>query len=188
MSQRELLALVIGELSRLGIPYMVTGSLASSMQGVPRSTHDIDLLVALAPERIDALVAAFSEPNYYLSREAIQDALRNRSMFNLISLADGEKVDFWLLTDEQFDQTRFARKHDEEANGMRLSVSSPEDTILAKLRWARLSGNGDKHVKDAMHVYELQRPTLDLPYLESWAKQLGVEDLWARLQAESRPL
>jgi hypothetical protein len=47
MSQRELLALVVGELDRLGIPYMVTGSHASSMQGVPRSTHDIDLLVAL---------------------------------------------------------------------------------------------------------------------------------------------
>src|SRR5947209_13133097 len=74
MSQRELLALVIGELNRLGIPYMLTGSLASSMQGVPRSTHDIDLVVALASEQIDALVAAFGEPDYYLSREAIQDA------------------------------------------------------------------------------------------------------------------
>jgi len=188
MSQRELLALVIGELNRLGIPYMLTGSLASSMQGVPRSTHDIDLVVALASEQIDALVAAFGEPDYYLSREAIQDALRNRSMFNLISLADGEKVDFWMLTDERFDQARFARKQEEDANGVRISVSSPEDTILAKLRWARLTGNGDKHIKDAMHVYELQRPSLDVTYLESWVKQLGVADLWARLQVEARPL
>src|SRR5216684_3489891 len=99
MSQQELLRQVIQILSEAGIDYMVTGSVASSMQGEPRSTHDIDLVVALPANAADALLNAFLPPDFYLSEEAIREALEKRSMFNLLSLTDGEKVDFWILTD-----------------------------------------------------------------------------------------
>jgi hypothetical protein len=38
--EEQALATVVTMLGRLGIPYMVTGSVASSYHGRPRSTHD----------------------------------------------------------------------------------------------------------------------------------------------------
>jgi len=164
---------------------MVTGSLVSSIQGEPRSTHDIDVVVDLSPQSIPALLQAFPSPDYYLSKEAFQEAIHHRSMFNLLSLKDGEKVDFWLLTEEPFDQSRFARRRVEVLAGSHLQVSSPEDTILMKLRWADLAGGSEKQFTDALRIYEVQRGRLDLTYLSHWAGQLGVEPLWQRLQADA---
>jgi hypothetical protein len=188
MSQQELLKHVAQVLADAGIDYMVTGSVASSMQGEPRSTHDIDLVVALPPAAPKKLARAFPPPDYYLPEEVIQDALHRRSMFNLLSLNDGEKVDFWVLTDEPFDQERFARKRVENVLGMQLKVSAPEDTILVKLRWAKLSGGSEKQLTDALRVYEVQHGNLDLDYLTHWATALGVEDLWQQLQTAAKPL
>ena len=165
---------------------MLTGSVVSSLQGEPRSTHDIDLVVALPPEAVRPLLEAFPPPDYFLSEDAIREALRQRSMFNLLCLTDGEKVDFWMLTGEPFDQSRFARKRVENALGIRFTVSAPEDTILAKLRWAKLSGGSEKQFTDALRVYEVQASQLDLGYLNRWARQLDVEDLWQRLCGDAR--
>jgi hypothetical protein len=183
MSQQELLIRVVQVLTDAGIDYMVTGSVASSLQGEPRATHDVDLVVALPLAAAKELVKAFPPPDYYLPEEAILDAIRGRSMFNLISLTEGDKVDFWMLTDEPFDQSRFARKGVEEILGVKLQVSAPEDTILAKLRWAKLSGGSEKQFTDALRVYEMQRERLDLNYLTQWATRLGVEALWEQLKA-----
>lgn len=185
MSQQELLSRVSAVLSALGVEYMLTGSLASSFQGEPRSTHDIDLVVVLTEQDISALLRAFPEPDYFLSEDAVREAIRHRSMFNLLSLNDGEKVDFWLLTNDPFDLSRFRRKTIEEIQGIPLAVSSPEDTILVKLRWAEMSGGSEKQMNDALRVYELQRPVLDLNYLNEWSLRLGVESLWQRLQADA---
>jgi hypothetical protein len=167
---------------------MLTGSLASSAQGEPRATHDIDLVVVLPREAIAGLLAAFPSEEYYLSEAAVREAVARRSMFNLLSLSDGEKVDFWLLTDEPFDQSRFARKRAETILGMPLSVSTPEDTILVKLRWAQLAGGSEKQFTDALRVYELQASRLDQAYLDNWAAQLGVVAALQRLRAEARPV
>lgn len=187
MSQQELLKQVVPVLTAAGIDYMVTGSIASSLHGEPRSTHDIDLVVAMPADAAPKLMTAFSPPDFYLSEEAIADALRQRSMFNLLSLTDGEKVDFWILTDDPFDRSRFARKRVEQLPGMQLNVSSPEDTILAKLRWAKLSGGSEKQFTDALRVFEIQGDKLDLDYLKHWVSQLGVEGLWQRIQSEAEP-
>jgi hypothetical protein len=183
MSQPELLKLVVRILNRAGIDYMVTGSVASGLQGEPRSTHDIDLVVALSHSAAKTLIQAFPAPDYYVSEESIHDAIAGRSMFNLLSLVDGDKVDFWMLTDEPFDRSRFSRKYSEEVAGMSMNVSAPEDTILVKLRWAKLSGGSEKQVTDALRVYEVQRAKLDQAYLTEWARRLGVDDLWERIQA-----
>ena len=182
MSQQELLNRVVGVLNGLGIDYMATGSVVSSAQGEPRSSHDIDLVVAFPAAAVPALVNAFPPPHYYLTAEAIGDAIRTGTMFNLLALDEGDKVDFWVLTDEPFDRSRFSRRRDEEVWGIRLKVSTPEDTILAKLRWAKLSGGSEKQFTDALRVFEVQRPHLEMDYLEQWAAQLGVESLWERLK------
>jgi len=186
VSQQQLLEKVVPILESLGIDYMVTGSIASSMQGEPRSTHDIDLVVQIPPQAIGHLLAAFPAPDFLLQEQSVRDALRNRSMFNLLSLADGEKVDFWILTGEPFDQARFGRRRTIRAGNIDLKVSAPEDTILAKLRWAKLSGGSEKQLRDALRVYEVQGATLDHEHLDRWARQLDVEDSWHKLLATAR--
>jgi hypothetical protein len=188
MPQQELLRTVAETLTRLNIDYMITGSIASSIQGEPRLTHDIDLVVHLSASQVPALVRAFPEPDFYLGEDAVREALRNRSMFNLLHVTEGEKVDFWLLTDEPFDQARFGRKRVEELLGMSLKVSAPEDTILVKLRWSKMSGGSEKQMTDALRVFEVQRGRLDLQYLQTWSAKLGITDLWNELQQRASPL
>ena len=164
---------------------MLTGSVVSSMQGEPRATHDIDVVVAMQGADVERILPVFPPPRYYLDAEDARESIRRASMFNLVDAADGGKVDFWMLTAQAFDVSRFARRVKETILGVAAFVSSPEDTILAKLRWARLSGGSEKQFGDALRVYEVQRPSLDLPYMESWVRELGLSDLWARLLSEA---
>ena len=188
MSQQELLKLVVQTLDGAGVEYMLTGSVVSSLQGEPRSTHDIDIVVAIKRSLAKKLVDAFPPPRYHLTRESILDAISHRSMFNLLDTDTGDKVDFWMLTDEPFDLSRFERRRTEEILGLKLAVSSPEDTILAKLSWAKRSGGSEKQFSDALHVYEVQSANMDMEYLRRWAKDLGVESLLKQLEDKAEPV
>ena len=172
-------------LESAGIEYMVTGSIASSLQGEPRTTHGIDIVVDIERAAVKELLNAFPSPDFYLDQESIIEAINKKGMFNLIDVNTGDKIDFWLLTDEPFDRSRFSRKYVEEVMGIRLCVSTPEDTILAKLRWAKLSGGSEKHFTDALRVYEVQYEKLDVHYLRSWARKLDVQQLLERLEKEA---
>ena len=175
-------------LNDAGVPYMATGSLVSSLQGEPRATHDIDLVVAVTPAALPALLRAFPPPDFYLDEVAAQEAIARRDMFNLLDVTGGDKVDFWVLTDEAFDRERFTRREQSDAAGFPLMVSRPEDTILQKLRWAEMSGGSEKQFTDALRVYEVQFGRLDLAYIDGWVTELGIKPLWQRLRAEARPL
>jgi hypothetical protein len=185
MSQQELLRRVVEALDRAGIDYMLTGSFASSLQGEPRSTHDLDLVIAVDSSKLQTLFGAFPPPAYYLDLDSAREAIGSGGMFNLIEVEEGDKVDFWMLTDEPFDRSRFARKYAEEVFGVRLKVSAPEDTILQKLHWSNLSGGSEKAFTDALRVYEVQSDGLDLDYIHSWLEPLGVQALWTRLRREA---
>ncbi|MBU4173996.1 MAG: hypothetical protein KKB90_09425 [Actinobacteria bacterium] len=185
MSQRELLGRLARTLEDAGIDYMVTGAIASSLQGAPRTTHDIDVVVTMKTDDADTLINAFPPPDYYLDKGSIIEAIKRKSSFNLVEVNTGFKVDFWLLTDDPFDQSRFSRKSTEELEELRVYVSTPEDTILMKLKWARMMGGSKKQFTDALRVYELQHGVLDTDYLERWAGELGVKMLLERIREES---
>jgi hypothetical protein len=189
VSQPELLKLVVRQLEAAGIDYMITGSVASSLQGEPRATHDIDVVVAIrAPAAAAGLKAAFPEPDFYLDELAVRDAIDARGMFNLIDVHEGDKVDFWLLTEDAFDRARFDRRYVEQFEDARLMVSRPEDTILMKLRWAAMLGGSEKQFVDALRVYEVQHGRLDESYLDRWAGTLELTDAIGRLRAEAHPI
>jgi hypothetical protein len=182
MSQQELLKTVVAALDSCGIPYMLTGSIASGLYGEPRATHDIDLVADVASDQVAPLTSCFRSPSYFLQTESVQQAIAKRSMFNLLAIDEGDKVDFWLLTDQPFDASRFSRRVRKTIGGLPVWVSTPEDSILAKLRWCRLAGGSEKQMNDALRVYEVQRGTLDESYVAKWAESLGVDDLWQRLK------
>lgn len=177
MSQAQLLTEAVAALDAAGVGYVLTGSLVSSLQGEPRATHDVDIVIEFAVDAVDGLASAFGAPRYYLDGLAAREAMRTRGMFNLLDTATGDKVDFWALTDSEFDMSRFARRIRTEAFGVPVYVTTPEDTILQKLKWARDSGGSERQLRDAIGVFELQGAALDLTYLEGWAERLGVRDL-----------
>ncbi|MEX1231130.1 MAG: hypothetical protein WEB58_12870 [Planctomycetaceae bacterium] len=187
MSQQELLTLVVATLQQLGVNFMLTGSHASSLQGEVRATHDIDLVADLSLKDVAPLIAAFQSDRFYLSRTDVEDAIRSRRMFNLLDLSTGEKVDFWILTGSPFDQSRFARRQRIDIGDQFVDVSAPEDTILMKLFWCKLSGGSEKQFNDVLRVYELQAELLDVDYLQKWLSELGVDDLWHRVLDEAEP-
>jgi hypothetical protein len=185
MSQQELLKRLALVLDAAQVEYMLTGSIVSSLQGEPRSTHDIDVVVSLPANCISTLVRAFPPPDFYLDEADAASAIDSGGMFNLLDVREGEKVDFWVLTDEPFDQMRFSRRYTQDLGAVRISVSQPEDTILMKLKWAKMSGGSEKQFTDALRVYEVQFGQLDIDYLQHWAGELDVADLLARLKAEA---
>jgi len=187
MLQSKLLTLLIEVLDANKIAYMITGSLASSLQGEPRATHDIDIVVQILPGSVPALLKAFPLLIFTYPKSA-QDALLHKSMFNLLDTREGDKVDFWILTNDQFDESRFSRRYAVEVFGITMFVSTPEDTILVKLRWAKLSGGSEKQFTDALRVFEVQAGELDLSYLEMWSVKLAVQELWQKLKSEAQPL
>lgn len=191
MSQSQLLKEVIGRLDAAGIQYMLTGSVVSSLQGEPRATHDIDIVIAVrspAEHAARALKTAFPEPDYFLDEEAARAEVSARRLVNLIHMREADKIDLWLLTDEEFDRNRFLRRRTEMFEDVALVVSSPEDTILMKLRWAQLAGGSEKQFVDALRVYEVQQGVLDQGYLDHWAEKLGIVELLARLRGQAEPI
>lgn len=187
MSQQELLTEVIAKLHHLGIDFMLTGSHASSLQGEARLTHDIDLVVSLSLNQSKPLVQSFSPDRFYVSEAAVAEAIRAKRMFNVLETTTGEKVDFWVLTETPFDQSRFARRQRINLGEQSVDISSPEDTILMKLVWCERSGGSEKQFHDVLRVYELQADLLDQAYLKKWVTDLGVEELWQRVLAEAEP-
>lgn len=160
---------------------MVTGSYASSFYGEPRTTHDLDLVVHMDENQVELLHRQFPHPDFYMDDVAAKEAILSSGMFNLISTLAGDKVDFWILTSTEWDRSRFERRRSENVLGVNLKMPTPEDVILAKLHWCKLSGESEKQFLDATAVYEIQGATLDISYIERWADQLEITDLWNRV-------
>lgn len=71
MSQQKLLKKVIQVLDQIGIQYMITGSVASNLQGEPRPTHDIDMVVDVPKSKAHELAENFPSPDFYLDEENV---------------------------------------------------------------------------------------------------------------------
>jgi len=180
------IALSVGAiLDALGIFYTVGGSLASSKAGDPRSTLDVDFVVALKEAQLDELVAAL-EPDFYVNREGLARAVRDRSSANIVHNAGQVKVDLFIAGGTPLDEQQLARRRAVIfADGRRLYMHPPEDILLQKLRWFRMGGEvSDRQWRDIQGIVRTQGKRLDRPYLERSAPLIGVTDLLARALAD----
>lgn len=164
-----------------GIPYMLTGSLASTLYGEPRSTVDVDLVVVLDAAALGALLSALPEDRYYVSEDAARDALKRQGQFNVIDLETGWKVDLILRKRRPFSLEEFGRRVRREVLGVEIDLVSVEDSILSKLEWARRGGS-ERQLRDVRAMVMLQRDRLDVAYIERWAEELGVLELWREVR------
>jgi hypothetical protein len=174
MEQQELLQRTIAILDALKIPYMVTGSFAVNFYGIPRTTHDIDLVVQIRVTDAPRLARAFPS-DFYADAEMMRRAIEQQFMFNVIDPASGLKIDFWVLKRDAYDMERFRRRRAQTVFGQTLWLPSPEDVILSKLVWYK-KAQTDKHLNDARGVWAMQKESLDLTYLRAWALKLDVQN------------
>jgi hypothetical protein len=181
---------VIAAFMQLNITYVLAGSWASSLLGEPRFTQDADLSVEPFLGKEKALCACFGL-DYYLSMEAIQSAIQNRSTFNIINLTVGFKVDVFIQKDRPFDRSFMKRRQPLELPDFpkqSIDVVTPEDIVLLKLEWFRNGGEAsDQQWRDILGVLQAQAAKLDEGYLDHWAGELKLTDLLtrARLQVHS---
>lgn len=159
------------------VPYFFTGSFVSSAHGVPRSTNDIDVLIAPTPEQLLALIDQFPTSDYYADREDALDALRHQSQFNVIDNSSSWKIDFIVSRNAPFDRARFARRTLVEIAGVNVYAATPEDIIIAKLRWMKESGS-QRQLDDIAGVIRMQREKLDVAYVERWVAAFELEAQW----------
>jgi hypothetical protein len=122
------------------IPFMVAGSFASTYHGVPRTTHDIDLVVDPNFKSLRAFLADLGEDDYYVDAATAEGALRTRGQFNVIDLETGWKVDLIIRKSRVFSVEEFSRREKAEMLGVSVFVATAEDTILSKLEWERHLG------------------------------------------------
>jgi hypothetical protein len=148
-----------------GVPYMLTGSVVSSMYGTPRSTNDIDVVVAPTLEQVVALVQLFQRLGYSVHPESALTALRNHSQFDVVDLTKGWKADLIVRKQRAFSEVEFARREIHEVQGVRLALATAEDVLLAKLEWAKL-GESDRQLVDAAGIVKMQGALLDYEYIE----------------------
>jgi hypothetical protein len=171
-------------LETAAIPYFVTGSFASSAHGIPRSTNDIDIVIAPSTQQLDSLLKQFPEANFAIDREDAFDALSRKSMFNVVDYATMWKIDFIIRQPTPFDGSRFSRRGMVDIAGVMLYTASPEDILITKLWWAKLS-ESDLQIKDAAGIIQVQGDDLDLGYVTRWVDTLELDDQW--LAARRRP-
>jgi hypothetical protein len=184
MRQIEFLALAINALERLDIRYAVVGSYASTAWGEPRMTLDIDIVVEMAADQVQAFCIAFPEQDFYVSRTAAMEAVQHRSQFNLIHPASGNKIDFMIAGSGDWAQSQLSRRRKIEFEPTIAGyVAAPEDVILGKLIYYR-DGASEKHLRDIRGILKVSRGSLDRQYIAQRAEQLGVSDAWAKLLSE----
>src|SRR5689334_11082323 len=186
--------LVVATLARtfdaLGIRYLVGGSVASSVYGIPRATQDVDLVADIRLSHVDALNSALAG-EFYVDADMIRDAIQRRASFNVVHLATMFKADVFILQGDSWSREEMQRARAEELDlpegKVRIRFASPEDTLLHKLIWYKLGNQiSDRQWGDILGVLKVQGDMLDHAYLDRWAPLLDVYDLLLRARKEQQ--
>lgn len=165
------------------ILYMITGSWSSIYYGRPRASHDIDFVVELPIENVENTTSLFSQlpETFMIQLETIAGAINDKNQFQIIHLPTMLKMDFWILTDGEFDKSRFLRRKKIKLFNQTMQMASSEDTIIQKLIWYSKGGT-EKHLVDAAFVLRIQDEKLDQKYLQAWIKKLNLRRDYEKMQ------
>lgn len=172
---RHLLIKVAKVLDDLNIPYIVTGGMAVHIWGHPRFTADIDIVIELKTNDIDTLASELLKINKigYIDKDNMHEALANQGEFNFIDPTYGVKVDFWVNPTS----LELKRRKAIDVLGQQVYFISPEDLILSKLRWYKISPSS-RHSEDIESILKISGDILDKDYL---FKQSRKQETWDEL-------
>ncbi len=160
---------------------MLVGSFASSMHGAPRATRDIDIVVEPSPEALDGLLALLAAEDVYVDANTAREELRRHGQFNVIDRSTSWKADVIYNKPRAFSRAEFERRIPVTVLGVPAFLATAEDTVLAKLEWAKL-GQSEQQLADVHGILEVAADELDRAYIENWLDELGVRELWRLVQ------
>lgn len=179
--------LVAAAIDSVGGEYFIGGSVASSLQGEPRATNDIDIVVSMPGSRVRAFAETLGS-DFEVDQQMLRQALASGGCANIFFLPMVTKVDIFGLGSAPYDEIEFARRRRVRVRsaGDEIFIKSPEDTILRKLLWYREGGEvSEKQWRDVVEVLRVSGPTLDPAYLGEWASRIGVAALLERARANA---
>ena len=173
---------------RLAIPYYITGGVAAIVYGDPRTTRDLDIVIAIPPDTLDLLVQSLESAGFYVPLGAVEEVAAGQGQ--VISVTHMEKVlnaDLVITGSSAFDQSKFARRQLlalDLAGVEQYWIISPEDLVLAKLLWGQRQ-QSEKQWRDVLGVLKVQAEGLDRRYLKDWVDPLGLRDRLSEAFAQS---
>jgi hypothetical protein len=179
MSGADVFASILSALDAAKVPAMLTGSFAAGVYGRVRATRDIDFVIDADEPRARLLVAALVARGYYADEDAAVDAVRTHTQFNAIDPETGWKIGFILRKSRAFSREEFDRRRPVDLDGTRIDVASVEDTVIAKLEWAKL-GDSERQIEDVIGILRVQLDAIDRDYIERWVESLGLQAQWTR--------
>lgn len=178
----ELLRTLIGLLDDASIPYMVVGSFASTVHGEPRTTRDLDVVIDPSAASLERLLAGLDPERFYVDADTAREALARRTMFNVIDLTSAWKIDLVVRKARPFSIAELGRRAPASIAGVVVVTATAEDTIIAKLEWAK-AGGSERQLDDVAGVIRMVGAALDRAYIERWVEDLDLRELWARASA-----
>lgn len=189
---------ILQTLERINAPYMVIGAFAATVYGITRVTYDIDIIVDLSDEHINALSDAYPLPRYYADPVMIRNSIDMGIMFNIIDTNRGEKADLVPLSGTLDYRLAFARRVRQlveipGAEPFEIWCARPEDIIHGKLL-AWKDGRSRKHETDIFEMMvhhflgELEDNSLDERFIDEIAQNLGEEtnQFWQKIKSEAK--
>ncbi len=184
MDQRELLAFSIEVLERIGIPYMIVGSIASGAYGEPRLTQDIDIVIVPGLDQVRGLCAAFPTDDFYVSVEAALQASKTPgAQFNVLHPESGNKIDFMIARSDNWGKEQISRRQRiQMLPGHEAFAARPEDIIISKMLYYQ-EGGSEKHARDIGGILKISNELVDRNYVARWAESLGLADIWKAILA-----
>jgi hypothetical protein len=177
MSALEVFARITSALDQAGIAYMLSGSFAAAFYGAPRTTQDIDLVISATPVQLRTFAALLPNDEYYVDVEAALEAHKQESLFNIIDLVTGWKIDLIIRKSRPFSQEEFRRRRLIHLPDMTLFAASAEDLVVSKLEWGKL-GQSQRQIEDVAGILRMNWDSLDRPYVEKWIHELGLTEEW----------
>ena len=182
MPEPELSLLFVRPLNRLGVRYVVSGSVASILYGEPRLTNDVDFVVFLRKGDIPRLQEVFPSPEFYVPPAeviAAEIARAQKGQFNVIHSDTGFKADFYTAGRDELNAWAFRNSRRMEYRGEPIVVAPPECVIVRKLEFLR-EGGSDKHLRDIRSMLAISGDQLDRAALNEWVARCGLEAEWQK--------
>ncbi|HRQ89611.1 MAG TPA: hypothetical protein PLA50_12485 [Bacteroidia bacterium] len=180
---------VISALEELGIPYMLVGGLSSMAYGIPRTTKDADIVIAIDGTGLNRLAERLG-PQFELDAQGSFEMVTGTLRHHLRIPSLRFEIELFLLGTDPHDQARFERRRPfpSQQLGIRAVIPTAEDVIVMKLRWLAIAKRGKDH-DDIRDIIAVQgEDVLDWDYIHRWTAEHGTRELLDEIRASIPPL
>ena len=183
--QRSFNERLVTVLEQLNISYGIGGSVAAmSYSQTSRLTIDVDVMFDPNREALALFVQEVEHWQVYIDplETIFEYNVPSQLPINIMDGLAGAKADLFLVRHDGLDasiMTRLRRRKLYVKPDFSAWFMSPEDVILYKLIYFKKSeGTSQKHPIDIRSMLRAVGAELDLAYMERWAREVSVFELW----------